>query len=531
MNIYVLLLCVSLLLDNLAIHKVFCGEVLELQEVEVDNYGDATIDGSSRNDVYEEDNYEDESSLETSILDKSQSDTSSVLVTFANRFNYPITLYWQGDSTSNEKFKIGDIEPNSEINVDTFIGHNFYATKLGSDEKVQTSKKITKSTSEYSFEPLEKMVTKNPFVTILNVRTTAMSAKFRCFVPSKVHIWYDNGQDGSFQGFLTLGKEYTINTYEGHVFYFTEGDDKTKEYARFVMNKDQVTYLVMDPERPPPNSYLVQQAKEDAFMAEYLNRTGIRWRHYFGPDGPRPPPSLHMWPANNIGEVHKVVSHEGKWICNGTSEECQSKDPVPINLEVVSLQPRVFIIPNFLSDFEVEEIKRLAEPGMVLSQVGDVAAGAFESGTRTSRNAWLQRETNQVTDTLFRRAADLLQVDEALLHRNRNAEDMQVVHYTHGQKYDSHHDWGVSGYPESRFITLLFYLTQMPSPNAGGETSFPKGANGRGFKVQPGKGSAVLFYNLLEDGNGDDLALHAALPVNEGEKWLANFWVWDPKRK
>ena len=45
------------------------------------------------------------------------------------------------------------------------------------------------------------------------------------------------------------------------------------------------------------------------------------------------------------------------------------------------------------------------------------------------------------------------------------------------------------------------------------------------FKVHPGKGSAVLFYNLLEDGNGDDLALHAALPVKQGEKWLANFWV------
>ena len=47
---------------------------------------------------------------------------------------------------------------------------------------------------------------------------------------------------GSFQGSLTLGKEYTINTYEGHVFFFTEGDDKTKEYARFIMNKDQVWF-------------------------------------------------------------------------------------------------------------------------------------------------------------------------------------------------------------------------------------------------------------------------------------------------
>ena len=104
-----------------------------------------------------------------------------------------------------------------------------------------------------------------------------------------------------------------------------------------------------------------------------------------------------------------------------------------------------------------------------------------------------------------------------------------MVHYINGQKYDAHHDWGVNNVPQSRFITLLLYLTDQKHPQAGGETAFPKGgADGRGFKVKPVKGNAVLFYNLLEDGNGDDLALHAALPVYDGEKWLANFWVWDP---
>jgi prolyl 4-hydroxylase len=65
-----------------------------------------------------------------------------------------------------------------------------------------------------------------------------------------------------------------------------------------------------------------------------------------------------------------------------------------------------------------------------------------------------------------------------------------------------------------------------------GETAFPKAElSDGGIKVIPKKGSAVLFYNLLEDGNGDDLSLHAALPCKKGEKWLANYWVWDPKRK
>ncbi|RYY82513.1 hypothetical protein EON63_13140 [archaeon] len=70
----------------------------------------------------------------------------------------------------------------------------------------------------------------------------------------------------------------------------------------------------------------------------------------------------------------------------------------------------------------------------------------------------------------------------------------QVVHYQDGQRYDSHHDWGVSGYPESRYITLLLYLSDMPSEQAGGETSFPKAAGGMGIKVHPG--SLVCGYSL-----------------------------------
>jgi len=111
---------------------------LELQEAEVDNFGESSFDSiNNRSDTYEEDNYEDDSNLETANAD---SPPSSFLVTFENKFPDPITLYWQGDNPTNEKFKIGDIEAYSEINVDTFPGHTFYATKLGTNEKVQTSK-------------------------------------------------------------------------------------------------------------------------------------------------------------------------------------------------------------------------------------------------------------------------------------------------------------------------------------------------------------------------------------------------------
>lgn len=267
--------------------------------------------------------------------------------------------------------------------------------------------------------------------------------------------------------------------------------------------------------------------KEIEHNAKYKARVGIPWRHHFGPEGPRPPPVLYMWPAKQIGDVHQVVSTQGYWSCTEVERNCQSTTPVKLELEVVSVKPKVFIIENFLNAFESDEIVRIAKPAMFPSEVG--SRESFPSESRTSQNGWIERQRSSVMDSLYRRAADVIQVKEELLYPQYSAEYIQVVHYKQGQKYDAHHDWGVVGYPECRFLTMLLYLSDPPDADSGGETSFPKAVSQFGFKVRPKKGSAVLFYNMLEDGNADYLALHGALEVLKGEKWLANFWVWDPK--
>ncbi|CAE7750793.1 P4H3, partial [Symbiodinium microadriaticum] len=65
------------------------------------------------------------------------------------------------------------------------------------------------------------------------------------------------------------------------------------------------------------------------------------------------------------------------------------------------------------------------------------SGGVLTSSTRTSRNTWISRQTSPVTETITRRVADVLGLDEQILTTARNAEDMQVVHYEKGQKYDS----------------------------------------------------------------------------------------------
>jgi hypothetical protein len=74
-----------------------------------------------------------------------------------------------------------------------------------------------------------------------------------------------------------------------------------------------VIYYIEDAEHPASPEVMHLAEKEKQFMAEYYNRTGIQWRHYFGQMGPRPPPKLYMWPAKEIGDVHRVISKEGYW--------------------------------------------------------------------------------------------------------------------------------------------------------------------------------------------------------------------------
>lgn len=83
----------------------------------------------------------------------------------------------------------------------------------------------------------------------------------------------------------------------------------------------------------------------------------------------------------------------------------------------------------------------------------------------------------------------------------------------------------VRGQP-CRFATILFYLND---DMEGGETTFPMWRNAEtsnALTVKPEKGKAILFYNVLPDGNFDELSMHSSSPVTEGEKWLTNLWVW-----
>eukprot|EP00486_Rosalina_sp_Unknown_P007558 CAMPEP_0201576684 /NCGR_PEP_ID=MMETSP0190_2-20130828/22626_1 /ASSEMBLY_ACC=CAM_ASM_000263 /TAXON_ID=37353 /ORGANISM="Rosalina sp." /LENGTH=350 /DNA_ID=CAMNT_0048007831 /DNA_START=62 /DNA_END=1111 /DNA_ORIENTATION=+ len=334
--------------------------------------------------------------------------------------------------------------------------------------------------------------------------------------------WFNEYRNPSriFKGPIKPKSLRSTNSYEGHVFYFTErGANPEDELWRFKVTKGQNMYI-FDPVLDDTDPFYVKVKEQKDFLEQYQKNNGYAWIHHY----PRPKPFLNMWSAQGIGQIHKINTEETFWNCipdnfknNEQASACRDEGSMEMKIEVISQEPRIFVIENVMSDTEAQLIIDLASAKLVRSRAG--GDGGMEDDTRTSRTAWLDRTEHPVMDTIYRRAADLLGIDENLLYSQKNVESMQVVHYDVGQEYKAHHDFGDHGEITSRLITLLFYLNDMVDDESGGQTMFPKANNGKGISVHPGKSNAVLFYDLLPDGNGDDKSLHEAVKLLKGEKW------------
>lgn len=273
---------------------------------------------------------------------------------FYNNMSIPIDIYEQ---LYNRSFHLlaESVYPQEKIYMplyDLGTSISIVATVPKLEEIIYHNVAILSTDTQYVFNVHNPMVTSPNVEVILNHSSvdrsqsmhpwirpmntpvaTCMSAKFRSLSVKPIDMFWDDGADGVFSGQLKLGLEMTTNTYEGHVFYFTEQTTRNqavrKEISRFTMEKGQTTYIIRNPEddiNRIPEELQVQTELEEAFKKKYRNITGIEYIHYFGRDSvtakgvlpvdkvlPRSPPGLFMYPTDYIGQKHRVVTPETKW--------------------------------------------------------------------------------------------------------------------------------------------------------------------------------------------------------------------------
>ncbi|ESR32977.1 putative prolyl 4-hydroxylase 4 [Citrus sinensis] len=210
----------------------------------------------------------------------------------------------------------------------------------------------------------------------------------------------------------------------------------------------------------------------------------------------------------------------------------------PSKVKQISWKPRAFVYEGFLTDLECDHLINLAKSQLKRSAVADNLSGESKlSDVRTSSGTFIPKGKDAIIAGIEDKIATWTFLPK------ENGEDIQVLRYEHGQKYEPHYDYFsdkvniVRG--GHRLATVLMYLSDVAK---GGETVFPNAEEPprrrtpatnddlsecakKGIAVKPRRGDALLFFSLHTNAIPDPVSLHSGCPVIEGEKWSATKWI------
>lgn len=183
-------------------------------------------------------------------------------------------------------------------------------------------------------------------------------------------------------------------------------------------------------------------------------------------------------------------------------------------------QPQIVLFGDFLSKDECDRLVEAARPRMQRSLTADRHTGEDQvDSVRTSRGMFFRRGEIPLVRTIEARIERLLQWP------TDRGEDLQVLHYKPGDRYEPHYDYfdpDGAGAPAllarggQRVATLLIYLRE---PERGGETTFPD----LGLRFAAKRGCALFFS--YDRPHPSSQTLHGGAPVIAGEKWVATKWL------
>jgi len=172
-------------------------------------------------------------------------------VTFINLFDKTISVFYDDGKYG---YFINEIPASQSVDINTFVGHKFYATFVGKLDRVaevtakfgqsiyyvgdvwghdsenvglSLTRRVISSDNDSTRRTLNVAFRQQDHSLVLPLTEVSPNgftvfAKFRSISPRTLDFWFDDGGEGIYQGFLLSGAETTSSTAPGHVFYATE---------------------------------------------------------------------------------------------------------------------------------------------------------------------------------------------------------------------------------------------------------------------------------------------------------------------
>lgn len=183
------------------------------------------------------------------------------------------------------------------------------------------------------------------------------------------------------------------------------------------------------------------------------------------------------------------------------------------NIEPLSTSPRLGIVRSLFTPDECAHVAMLSTPRMTPSVVVDPVTGRqSEHPIRSSDGTVL----GPIQQDMVIHAINL-RLAAVTATREEQGEPLSVLRYRFSQQYRLHHDC-LPGESNQRIITVIAYLNDSFGDGA---TRFPA----IDLNIRGQTGDAIIFSNVLENGQVDHRSQHAGMPVSHGEKWICTRWI------
>jgi prolyl 4-hydroxylase len=485
---------------------------------------------------------------------------------FINLSIQPLNLYWDGGHISSgpkagqiHTALVGTIPSMESIGTASFPGHSFFVTPSYDKDHVLRRWTVTEDDVVLYYDPLEDLSVEDQEAEIqklIDTRKWSLRQKFAR------EAWVVNRSFS--RDYLVKTGRHWLSVFPQPLLQYTETASGSTDERMPIWNADFLGQV-----------HTVETS--ELYFTDLPSALPRLTKHDYHPDAKQ----------QRRLEMKNYQSSQVK-----KNNVITSNTTLQLDLKVVSCAPRVLEVKKFLSPVEVQHLIDLASgaTGDVSMQASTVMASGVnekkvrsvtKQDTRSSTGGWIHREQDVIVDGIFGRVADLLTIDERMMRdqrpphligteddeslptHDRVVEAMQLLRYGPGEaglrmlhNLSAHHDFTYPSienrYQPKRYATVLLYLTgegdviengirrsrSKKSSNAdvadgldGGATTFPRAITTEfhdGVKIQPQSGKAVLFYNVLPDGNMDDLSQHSGGKVESGVKYVANIWIWDP---
>jgi hypothetical protein len=232
---------------------------------------------------------------------------------FQNAGTQALDVWWEGGEEAGNVLTYPKVVADAIESGEAFVGHKFFLTLPGQEEKVGESVEVDDESRVYLFKLEGDSVvwTKSSE----RIAVVSMPARFRNRRNDNLEQYWISGSTWVFQGNTRPKDESGQNVYTTHKFAFCKANDldnckKGDHVAIFTIRAEKFIYTVKANE---PDEEFEKYAKEEAeFTTAYHKRTGRHWQAIY----PRNKPLHPLWPADHVGQMHEIKTKFRKGLCD-----------------------------------------------------------------------------------------------------------------------------------------------------------------------------------------------------------------------